>query len=49
MRILLGDFLRKEAHLFYLTSKKIKRNGMVHNYHSIRNILKEIVEEQIDL
>lgn len=45
MRILLNDFLRKEAHCFYLTSKKIKRVGMNHNYQSIRSILREIIEE----
>jgi hypothetical protein len=42
MRALLGDFLKKEALLCYLTSKKIKRDSMPYNYNSIRNVLKDI-------
>jgi hypothetical protein len=42
MRVLLKEFLQKEAMLCYLTSKKIKRESMPYNFYSIRNVLADI-------
>lgn len=49
LRVLLFDFLQKEAISCYLTSKKIKKEAMEFNYRSIRHIFNEIlnrVEEE---
>ena len=43
MRILLKDFVYNEAIPCYLTSKKVKKEVMVHNYHALRIILNEIL------
>lgn len=40
MRILLKDFLQREAVLCYLTSKKVRKEAMVHNYESTRCIFR---------
>ena len=42
MRVLLKDFLQNEALCCYLTTKKVKKQAMPHNFHCMKNILKEI-------
>lgn len=42
MRIFLKNYLTKEAHCHFLTSKKIKKSLMPQNYNAIRHILKDI-------
>jgi hypothetical protein len=42
MRILLKNFLMKDSHCYYLTSKKIKKSMMEYNFRSIRMIFQEI-------
>jgi hypothetical protein len=43
MRVLLKEFIQREALPCYLTSKKIKRDSMPHNLHSIRHVLSDIL------
>jgi hypothetical protein len=43
MRILLQDFLQREAVNCFLTSRKTKRDTMVHNLFGIRHVSKEVI------
>ncbi len=46
MRVLLKDFLQREALCCYLTSKKIKRQAMPHNLRCIKNLLSVIYKSR---
>ena len=44
MRVLLEEFMRKEAVNCFLTSRKTKRDAMIHNIAAIRHVRDEIME-----
>jgi hypothetical protein len=46
MRILLKQFIDDEAINCYWTSKKLRKDIMGHNYHSIRSIFKELLQHE---
>jgi len=51
MRVLLQDFMTREAVNCFLTSRKTKRDAMVHNLSAIRSVnheINEVSSEQVE-
>ncbi len=48
LRIILKDFIQREALCAYLTSKKIKRESIPYHLLSFRNIFSDLVKSNVE-